>query len=63
MQLLFESLFNGVAIGSVLLMAALGLAIVSVQQTTNTLWYALTLYQSFYSYSYYIPYWHGQKRM
>ena len=28
MQLLFESLFNGVAIGSVLLMAALGLAIV-----------------------------------
>ena len=27
-QLLFESLFNGVAIGSVLLMAALGLAIV-----------------------------------
>ena len=28
MQLLLESLFNGVAIGSVLLMAALGLAIV-----------------------------------
>ncbi|OUW29510.1 MAG: hypothetical protein CBD29_01565, partial [Synechococcus sp. TMED169] len=28
MQLLFESLFNGVAIGSVLLVAALGLAIV-----------------------------------
>ena len=28
MQLLFESLFNGVAIGAVLLMAALGLAIV-----------------------------------
>ena len=27
-QLLFESLFNGVAIGSVLLIAALGLAIV-----------------------------------
>ena len=27
-QLLFESLFNGVAIGSVLLVAALGLAIV-----------------------------------